>query len=82
MEMMKSVVGSLSFKFTEDKFIINAMGKTQEVGYYITKKNGNSMTIMTEPEQGGGDEAEMVVADNKLTLTTPGQKQPTVWKRK
>ena len=81
-EMMKSMMGSMSFKFTEEKFIMNAMGKTQEVGYSITKKNGNSMTILMAAEHGGGGEAEMTVAGDKLTLTKPGQKQPMVLKRK
>jgi hypothetical protein len=81
-EMMKSMMGSMSFKFTEEKFIMNAMGKTQEVGYSITKKDGDNMTIMMAPESGGGGEAQMTVAGNKLTLTKPGQKQPMVLKRK
>jgi hypothetical protein len=81
-DMMKSMMGSMSFKFTEDKFIMNAMGKTQEMGYSITKRNGGSMTIMMAPEHGGGGEAEMIVDGNKLTLTKPGQKQPMVLKRK
>ena len=44
-EMAKSFAGSMSFEFTKEKLIMEAMGQKKEGTYKVTKAEGEKLTI-------------------------------------
>jgi hypothetical protein len=44
-EMAKSFAGSMSFEFTNEKLIMEAMGQKKEGTYKVTKAEGKKLTI-------------------------------------